>query len=214
VLTGLRRWPLSNSRFSWSLASSFWDEVIRLRGHGEFVLQRRDPALICSNQPPKATDRQHKVRVILRNGCVLRSVTEFTQRFFGIQRCASSSACQRGQQTAFVNIFNVPGSPASARPRGVLSSTTPTTRRTGARRQRLGCARFRNGEPGLSFVSEEVITSQRSTATPTRAGAEKEVGGATLFVSATSGFNNPRTDACAGVRGMRVKPTRLGDTFR
>jgi fatty-acyl-CoA synthase len=84
-------------------ASKFWDEVISYDATSFVYIGE-----ICAyllNQPPKPTDRQHKVRVIAGNGLRPAIWDEFTERF-GIERvCEFYSASE--SNTAFVNIFNV-----------------------------------------------------------------------------------------------------------
>jgi fatty-acyl-CoA synthase len=87
-------------------ASRFWDEVIA-NGATAFIYIGE----ICRyllNQPPKPTDRKHKVRVIAGNGLRPEIWDEFTTRF-GIARVCEFYAASEGT-TAFINIFNVPRS--------------------------------------------------------------------------------------------------------
>ena len=84
-------------------ASKFWDDVIRYDATAFVYIGE-----ICAyllNQPPKPTDRQHKVRVICGNGLRPGIWDEFTQRF-GIERVCEFYAASEGN-TAFVNVLNV-----------------------------------------------------------------------------------------------------------
>ncbi|MGV0745466.1 long-chain-acyl-CoA synthetase FadD6 [Mycolicibacterium sp. XJ870] len=84
-------------------ASRFWDDVIKY-GATAFVYIGE----ICGyllNQPPKPTDRAHKVRVIVGNGLRPAIWDEFTERF-GIDRVCEFYGASEGN-TAFVNVFNV-----------------------------------------------------------------------------------------------------------
>ena len=75
-------------------ASKFWDDVIRYEATAFVYIGE-----ICGyllNQPPKETDRQHKVRVIAGNGLRPAIWDEFTERF-GIERVCEFYARQRGQ---------------------------------------------------------------------------------------------------------------------
>jgi fatty-acyl-CoA synthase len=84
-------------------ASKFWDEVIRYDATAFVYIGE-----ICAyllNQPPKPTDRQHKVRVIIGNGLRPAIWDEFTERF-GIERVCEFYAASEGN-TAFLNVFNV-----------------------------------------------------------------------------------------------------------
>jgi fatty-acyl-CoA synthase len=87
-------------------ASKFWDDVIRYDATAFVYIGE-----ICSyllNQPPKETDRKHKVRVICGNGLRPAIWDEFTERF-GIERVCEFYGASEGN-TAFVNVFNVPKS--------------------------------------------------------------------------------------------------------
>ncbi len=87
-------------------ASKFWDEVID-NGATAFIYIGE----LCRyllNQPPRPTDRQHHVRVIVGNGLRPDIWEEFTERF-GIKRVVEFYAASEGN-TAFINIFNIPGS--------------------------------------------------------------------------------------------------------
>jgi fatty-acyl-CoA synthase len=85
-------------------ASRFWDEVIAADATAFVYIGE-----ICGyllNQPPKPTDRRHKVRVIVGNGLRPAIWEEFTERF-GIERVCEFYAASEGN-TAFVNVFNMP----------------------------------------------------------------------------------------------------------
>jgi len=84
-------------------ASKFWDEVIRYDATA-FVYIGEVCAYLL-NQPPKPTDRQHRVRVIAGNGLRPAIWDEFTKRF-GIARVCEFYAASEGN-TAFLNVFNV-----------------------------------------------------------------------------------------------------------
>ncbi|HET7664622.1 MAG TPA: AMP-binding protein, partial [Mycobacterium sp.] len=84
-------------------ASAFWDDVIRYDATAFVYIGE-----ICAyllNQPPKDTDRQHKVRVIAGNGLRPSIWDEFTERF-GIERVCEFYAASEGN-TAFVNVLNL-----------------------------------------------------------------------------------------------------------
>ncbi|OBK26565.1 long-chain-acyl-CoA synthetase [Mycobacterium asiaticum] len=87
-------------------ASRFWDEVIRYEATAFIYIGEVCRYLL--NQPPKKTDRAHKVRVIAGNGLRPDIWDEFTKRF-GISRVCEFYAASEGT-TAFINIFNVPRS--------------------------------------------------------------------------------------------------------
>ncbi len=84
-------------------ASRFWDDVIRYDATSFVYIGE-----ICGyllNQPPKPTDRAHKIRVIGGNGLRPAIWDQFTERF-GIPRVCEFYAASEGN-TAFVNVFNV-----------------------------------------------------------------------------------------------------------
>jgi fatty-acyl-CoA synthase len=85
-------------------ASRFWDEVIANEATAFIYIGELCRYLL--NQPPKPTDRKHKVRVIAGNGLRPEIWDEFTERF-GIERVCEFYAASEGN-TAFINIFNVP----------------------------------------------------------------------------------------------------------
>jgi len=85
-------------------ASRFWDEVIA--GEATAFIYIGEICRYLLNQPPKPTDRAHKVRVIAGNGLRPEIWNEFTKRF-GIARVCEFYASSEGN-TAFINIFNVP----------------------------------------------------------------------------------------------------------
>ena len=161
-------------------ASKFWDEVIHYEATAFVYIGE-----ICGyllNQPPKPTDRQHKVRVIIGNGLRPAIWDEFTERF-GIERVCEFYGASEGN-TAFVNVFNIAeDARGSARRRWRSSSTT---RRPASRcaTTTAGCARSR--PVSRVCCCPRSATSSRSTATPTRRPAKRSWC-ATLFVTATSG---------------------------
>jgi fatty-acyl-CoA synthase len=85
-------------------ASRFWDEVIAADATAFVYIGEICRYLL--NQPPKPTDRAHRVRVICGNGLRPEIWDEFTRRF-GIERVCEFYAASEGN-TAFLNIFNVP----------------------------------------------------------------------------------------------------------
>ena len=87
-------------------ASKFWDEVIASRATAFIYIGEICRYLL--NQPPKPTDRAHKVRLIAGNGLRPEIWDEFTSRF-GIARVCEFYAASESN-AAFINIFNVPKS--------------------------------------------------------------------------------------------------------
>lgn len=87
-------------------ASRFWDEVIAYQATAFIYIGEVCRYLL--NQPPKPTDRAHKIRVIAGNGLRPEIWNEFTERF-NIPRVCEFYAASEGT-TAFINVFNVPRS--------------------------------------------------------------------------------------------------------
>lgn len=87
-------------------ASKFWDEVIA--NDATAFIYIGEVCRYLLNQPPKPTDRAHKVRLIAGNGLRPEIWDEFTKRF-GIPRVCEFYASSEGN-AAFINIFNVPRS--------------------------------------------------------------------------------------------------------
>ncbi|ORV99054.1 long-chain-acyl-CoA synthetase FadD6 [Mycobacterium kyorinense] len=85
-------------------ASQFWDDVIAYDATAFIYIGEVCRYLL--NQPPKPTDRAHKVRLIAGNGLRPEIWEEFTNRF-GIERVCEFYAASEGN-TAFINVFNVP----------------------------------------------------------------------------------------------------------
>jgi fatty-acyl-CoA synthase len=87
-------------------ASRFWGEVIASEATAFIYIGELCRYLL--NQPPKPTDRAHRVRVIAGNGLRPEIWDDFTARF-DIKRVCEFYAASEGN-TAFINIFNVPKS--------------------------------------------------------------------------------------------------------
>lgn len=87
-------------------ASRFWDEVIAADATAFIYIGEICRYLL--NQPPKPTDRAHRVRVICGNGLRPEIWDEFTQRF-GIKRVCEFYAASESN-SAFLNVLNVPRS--------------------------------------------------------------------------------------------------------
>jgi fatty-acyl-CoA synthase len=85
-------------------ASRFWDEVIDYDATAFVYIGEVCRYLL--NQPSKAADRQHNVRVIAGNGMRADIWDEFVERF-GIKHICEFYAASEGN-TAFVNILNIP----------------------------------------------------------------------------------------------------------
>jgi len=87
-------------------ASRFWDEIREVDATAFVYIGEVCRYLL--NQPARADDRAHKIRVIVGNGLRPEIWQEFTRRF-GIGRVAEFYAASEGN-TGFINVFNIPGS--------------------------------------------------------------------------------------------------------
>ncbi len=86
--------------------SRFWDEVRQMNATAFIYIGEVCRYLL--NAPPRPDDRDHDVRVIVGNGLRPEIWEEFTRRF-GIKRVVEFYAASEGN-TAFINVFNIPGS--------------------------------------------------------------------------------------------------------
>jgi fatty-acyl-CoA synthase len=140
VLTSGATLALSKS-FS---ASRFWDEVIAADATAFVYIGELCGYLL--NQPPKPTDRAHRVRVICGNGLRPEIWESFTGRF-GIERVCEFYGASEGN-TAFLNVFGVPKSTGFSPTRPAYAECDPDTGaplRDDAGRVR----RVPSGQPGL-----------------------------------------------------------------
>jgi fatty-acyl-CoA synthase len=85
-------------------ASRFWDNVIAVDATAFIYIGEVCRYLL--NQPPRDTDRAHRVRLIAGNGLRPEIWEEFTRRF-GIDRVVEFYAASESN-AAFINVFNVP----------------------------------------------------------------------------------------------------------
>jgi len=186
-------------------ASKFWDEVIRYRATAFIYIGE-----ICAyllNQPPKPTDRQHKVRVIGGNGLRPAIWDEFTQRF-GIERVCEFYAASEGN-TAFVNILNIDKTTGLCPTPVAFVEYDPDT----GEPLRGGDGRahkVRTGEPGL-LLSKVSNFQPFDGYTDTNASEKKLVRNA--FRDGDVWFNTGDLMRSQGF-GHAAFTDRLGDTFR
>ncbi len=183
-------------------ASKFWDEVIRYDATAFVYIGE-----ICAyllNQPPKPTDRKHKVRVIAGNGLRPAIWDEFTERF-GIERVCEFYARQRGQHRVRQRAQRRQDHrhlPDAGGVRGVR-------RRTPANRcatTTAGCARSSNGEPGLLLSK---VSSFQPFDGYTDKEASREEAGARRLQGRRRLVQHRRPDALAGLRARGVhRPAR------
>lgn len=186
-------------------ASKFWDDVIRYDATAFVYIGE-----ICAyllNQPPKGTDRKHKVRVICGNGLRPAIWDEFTERF-GIERVCEFYGASEGN-TAFVNVFNVPKSTGIC-PTPVAFVAYDGDTGEPLRGQDGRVRKVKTGEPGLllskvsSFQPFDGYTDKKAT-------EKKLVRDA--FKEGDVWFNTGDLMRSQGF-GHASFTDRLGDTFR
>ena len=178
-------------------ASKFWDEVIRYDATAFVYIGE-----ICAyllNQPPKDTDRKHKVRVICGNGLRPAIWDEFTERF-GIERVCEFYGASEGN-TAFVNVFNVPQVHRHLPDAGGVRRVRRRHRRTRARRGRPR-AQGPQRRAGAAAVQGQQLSAVRRL--HRQEGQRKEVG-AQRFSRRRRLVQHRRPDALAGLRPRGVR---------
>ena len=186
-------------------ATKFWDEVIASRATAFIYIGEICRYLL--NQPPKPTDRAHKVRLIAGNGLRPEIWNEFTKRF-GIARVCEFYASSEGN-TAFINVFNVPNSTGISPLPLAYVEYDPDT---GApRRDENGrVRRVPAGEPGL-LISPVNRLQPFDGYTDREASEKKLVRNA--FREGDCWFNSGDVMSPQGM-GHAAFVDRLGDTFR
>ena len=186
-------------------ASRFWDEVIAMQATSFIYIGELCRYLL--NQPPKPTDRAHKVKVIVGNGLRPDIWEEFTHRF-GIKRVVEFYAASEGN-TAFINVFNIPKSTGiNPLPLAYVEydSETGDPVRDDAGRVR----RVPTGQPGL-LISPVTRLAPFDGYTDKSASEKKLVRNA--FKDGDVWFNTGDVMSPQGM-GHAAFADRLGDTFR
>lgn len=186
-------------------ASRFWDDVIASDATAFIYIGEVCRYLL--NQPPKPTDRAHKVRVISGNGLRPEIWEEFTSRF-GIKRVCEFYAASEGN-TAFINIFNVPKSTGiSPMPLAYVKydpDTGAPLRDAAGRVHRVPA-----GEPGLLLSPVNKLQPFDGYTDP--AASEKKLV-RNAFRDGDCWFNTGDVMSPQGM-GHAAFSDRLGDTFR
>jgi fatty-acyl-CoA synthase len=186
-------------------ASRFWDEVIGMEATAFIYIGEVCRYLL--NQPAKATDRAHKIRVIAGNGLRPEIWDEFTRRF-NIGRVAEFYAASEGN-TAFINIFNIPKSTGiSPTPLAYVEYDAETGEP--ARDENGRVNRVPPGQPGL-LISPVNRLSPFDGYTDKEASEKKLVRNA--FKEGDVWFNTGDVMNPQGM-GHAAFADRLGDTFR
>lgn len=186
-------------------ASRFWDEVIAYDATAFVYIGE-----ICGyllNQPPKPTDRAHKVRVIVGNGLRPAIWDEFTQRF-GIARVCEFYAASEGN-TAFVNVFNVSKSTGIC-PSPVAFVEYDADSGEPARGADGRLRKVKRGEPGLML--SKINALQPFDGYTDKAASEKKLV-RNAFKEGDVWFNTGDLMRSQGL-GHAAFADRLGDTFR
>ncbi|BBU21740.1 long-chain-acyl-CoA synthetase FadD6 [Mycobacterium xenopi] len=186
-------------------ASRFWDEVIANDATAFIYIGEICRYLL--NQPPKPTDRAHRVRLIAGNGLRPEIWDEFTARF-GIDRVCEFYAASEGN-TAFINIFNVPKTTGISPLPLAYVEYDPDT---GAplRDDNGRVRRVRPGQPGLLLSPVNWLQPYDGYTDPT-ASEKKLVRNA--FREGDCWFNTGDVMRPQGM-GHAAFVDRLGDTFR
>jgi fatty-acyl-CoA synthase len=186
-------------------ASRFWDEVIDSQATAFIYIGEICRYLL--NQPAKATDRAHKVRLIAGNGLRPEIWEEFTKRF-GIARVCEFYASSEGN-TAFINIFNVPRTTGIAPMPLVYVEYDPDTgnplRDDNGRVRRVSA-----GRPGL--LLSPVNRLQPFDGYTDKSSSEKKLV-RNAFRDGDCWFNSGDVMSPQGMRHAAFVD-RLGDTFR
>jgi fatty-acyl-CoA synthase len=186
-------------------ASKFWDEVIRYQATAFVYIGE-----ICAyllNQPPKDTDRKHKVRVICGNGLRPAIWDDFTERF-GIERVCEFYGASEGN-TAFVNVLNVPKSTGIC-PTPVAFVEYDSETGDPVRDDKGRVKKVRNGEPGL--LLSKVSSFQPFDGYTDKDETEKKLV-RDAFKEGDVWFNTGDLMRSQGF-GHAAFTDRLGDTFR
>ncbi|WP_396927108.1 long-chain-acyl-CoA synthetase FadD6 [Mycolicibacterium sp.] len=186
-------------------ASRFWDDVIQMEATAFIYIGEVCRYLL--NQPPKDTDRAHKIRVIAGNGLRPEIWEEFTKRF-NIGRVAEFYAASEGN-TAFINIFNIPKTTGiSPTPLAYVEYDAETGEP--ARDENGRVRKVPSGQPGL-LISPVNKLSPFDGYTDKEASEKKLVRNA--FKEGDVWFNTGDVMSPQGMRHAAFAD-RLGDTFR
>ena len=186
-------------------ASRFWDDVIKHDATAFVYIGE-----ICGyllNQPPKPTDRAHKVRVIVGNGLRPAIWDDFTTRF-GIPRVCEFYGASEGN-TAFVNVFNVSKSTGICpSPVAFVEYDLDTGEPARAADGRL--RKVKKGQPGL--LLSKVSSFQPFDGYTDKSASEKKLV-RDAFKEGDVWFNTGDLMRAQGF-GHAAFADRLGDTFR
>ncbi|MGQ0839917.1 long-chain-acyl-CoA synthetase [Actinokineospora sp.] len=183
-------------------ASQFWDELVRTRSTAFCYVGELCRYLL--NQPVRAIERQHQVRVVVGNGLRPEIWTEFTERF-AIPRVAEfygASECN----VAFVNALNIDRTAgACPLPFAVVEYDAEKPRRHGDRLRKVS-----TGEVGLLLTK---VTDRAPFDGYTDAEATERKLVRDAFKDGDCWFDTGDLVRDQGFRHVAFVD-RLGDTFR
>ncbi|MFC5285473.1 AMP-binding protein [Actinokineospora guangxiensis] len=183
-------------------ASRFWDEVIRTGATAFCYIGELCRYLL--NQPERAAERDHDVRVVVGNGLRPELWDDFTSRF-GIKRVAEfygASECN----LAFVNALNVPRTAgACPLPHAVVEYDGDSARRVGGRLRKV-----KTGEVGLLLTK---VTDRAPFDGYTDAEATEKKLVRDAFADGDCWFDTGDLVRAQGFKHVAFVD-RLGDTFR
>ncbi len=186
-------------------ASRFWDEVIAYDATAFIYIGEICRYLL--NQPPKPTDRAHKVRLVAGNGLRPDIWEDFTSRF-GIARVCEFYAASEGN-TAFINVFNMPRT-AGVSPLPLAYVEYDPDTGAPLRDESGRVRRVPSGEPGL-LISPVNRLQPFDGYTDPAASEKKLIRNA--FRDGDCWFNTGDVMSPQGM-GHAAFVDRLGDTFR
>jgi fatty-acyl-CoA synthase len=186
-------------------ASKFWDDVIRYDATA-FVYIGEVCAYLL-NQPPKPTDRKHRVRVIAGNGLRPAIWDEFTNRF-GIARVCEFYGASEGN-TAFLNVFNLDKTTGIC-PSPIAFVEYDDESGEPKRDQAGRVHKVKTGQPGL--LLSKVSSFQPFDGYTDKAATEKKLV-RNAFKDGDVWFNTGDLMRSQGF-GHAAFTDRLGDTFR
>jgi fatty-acyl-CoA synthase len=186
-------------------ASRFWDEVIAYDATAFIYIGEICRYLL--NQPPKPTDRAHKVRLIAGNGLRPEIWEDFTSRF-GIARVCEFYAASEGN-TAFINVFNMPRT-AGVSPLPLAYVEYDPDTGAPLRDENGRVRRVPSGEPGLLISPVNKLQPFDGYTDP--AASEKKLI-RNAFRDGDCWFNTGDVMSPQGM-GHAAFVDRLGDTFR
>ena len=186
-------------------ASRFWDEAIRARATAFVYIGELCRYLL--NQPPRANDRAHAIRVAIGNGLRPEIWPRFAERF-GIDRIMEFYGSSEGN-IGFINALNIEGTAGMCPMPFAVVDYEPGTGRP-RRNARGRASRVRTGEVGL-LISKVTDHSPFDGYTDAEATERKLL--RDVFKSGDCWFDTGDLVRSQGFFHIAFVD-RLGDTFR